>query len=158
MTRIASLTTLYHYELTRPKASDETRKIAWNLYLKASELTKPGSERSGQGHSSLLAVCAFLASKSSGIRSSLHDSTHFSARLGNGEIARDQACAVACIDPKTFDSTVATVESVLPLSRSSPHLNQSKITYRSLLKQFVAREDAFVPMAEVEESLKTCEL
>ena len=91
----------------------------------------------------------------SAVRSSDYGSyVTFLFRLGNGEVTRDQACAVACVDPKTFDATLAVVESVLRPSRSSPRLYKTNITYRSLLKQFVAREDAFVPMVEVEEMLR----
>ncbi|KAF8490573.1 hypothetical protein JB92DRAFT_3147850 [Gautieria morchelliformis] len=133
--------TPYDEVFVRLQAGDETRKIARSLHRQASLLTKQGSGRTlGQGHSALSAICAFLAS----------------TRLGNGEVTRDQACAVACVDPKTFDSTLSIVESVLRATPSSPRLTQLSITYQSLLKRFGAREDAFVPMLEVEETLRGC--
>jgi hypothetical protein len=76
-------------------------------------------------------------------------------RLGNGEVTKAQACAAACIDPKAFDTTLSIIEDVLRTAPSPQH-NQRSITFRSLSKTYVAREDAYVPMVEVEEALKAC--
>lgn len=76
-------------------------------------------------------------------------------RLGNGEVTKAQACAVACVDSKTFDTTLSNVESILRAARS-PQRNQKAITFQALSKTYVAREDAYVPMMEVEEALKAC--
>lgn len=77
-------------------------------------------------------------------------------RLGNGEVAKAQACAAACVDPKTFDATLSIVESALCTAPSTPRRNRTNITYQTLLRQYVTREDAFVPMVEVENALKDC--
>ncbi|KAF8588567.1 hypothetical protein K439DRAFT_1629555 [Ramaria rubella] len=131
----------YDELFNRLNAGVETRELTRSLYSKASQLTAHGSGHSlGQGHNVLFAICAFLAS----------------LRLGNSEITKDQARTAACVDRKAFDTTLSIVEGLLP-GPSSSRVNQSSTTYRSLLKQYdIPREDAHVPMMEVEYALKGC--
>lgn len=124
--------------LNRLQITGETRRQAQDIFRTASHLTRPGSAYAlTTGPQVLPAACLFIAS----------------SRLGNTDVTKEVARHAACVDLKTFEKVQSFVEKAL-LSNTSPTKSKKNIlTYLTLVQQYHGREDAHIPMVEVEKAV-----
>lgn len=78
---------------------------------------------------------------------------HCHRRLGNNDITKEVARNVACVDLKVFEKAQLSIERALSSQSSPIKPKKNSITFQSLIQQYDGREDAHVPMVEVERAL-----